>query len=145
MVSWSNGVGISTMRPSKPTATYSRRRSAIISGVPRSGRESEPTLSGVSPLWAIWASQTRSASLGSSRMTIQRLAVRSISAWSRPTASQCSRRTWSSSATCAGVPNAFHMSPYLASVRSVFLRPVPPIITGTRRTGCGLWRRSLKA
>ena len=62
---------------------------------------------------------------------------------SRPTASQC---PWSTSILCcifSTVPIPFHMSAYVATVRSVFFSPEPPIMIGRRFwSGSGWWRRS---
>jgi hypothetical protein len=64
---------------------------------------------------------------------------RSISLSSRPTSSQCCRSTVSCSRTSDGRPKAFQMSAYFATVRSVLVRPLPPIMIGSRFwTGSGL-------
>ena len=68
-----------------------------------------------------------------------------MSAMSRPTAAQCPRTSilWAIRSTG---PIAFHMSAYLATVRSVFFSPLPPIMIGRWGwTGSGWWRRSSNA
>jgi hypothetical protein len=58
--------------------------------------------------------------------------VRAICRSSRPMAAQWARRIVSRSAIRAGSPYAFHMSAYLAVVRSVLRGPEPPIKIGSR-------------
>ena len=64
------------------------------------------------------------------RIVILQPTERSMVAGSRPTAAQCSRRMPSLWASVSGVPKAFQMSAYWATIRSVFFSPLPPTMIG---------------
>ena len=74
---------------------------------------------------------SRSASARSSRMTtVPMPVVRSISAGSRPTVSQCGRRTCLLVPQHSIVPPTLFMSPYFATSLSVTFSPPPPMQIG---------------
>ena len=114
----------------KPWSTYGRSRSAIASAGPRSG--GTPAIASI-PFVAQMDANARRASAGSSRITAGKLTVRSIVAGSRPTAAQCSRRIASRASTSSSVPDVFQASACRATIRRVFLGPLPP--TRMRKRG----------
>ena len=74
--------------------------------------------------------QTRTASASESRIVTLTPSVNSMSAGSRPTSSQCCLSTATLCVTTSSSPMPFHRSAYLATVRSVFFSPPPPIMIG---------------
>ncbi len=145
-VSVSNGAGCSEMTVVKPSSTYGISFSASCSGVPFQNVSSSSTSESGVRLWAMAASQTRTASASESRIVNLTPSVNSMSAMSRPTASQWPRSTSILCAIIGTGPIAFHMSAYLATDRRVFFSPDPPIMIG--RCGCtgrGAWTRSSNA
>ena len=76
------------------------------------------------------AFHTRTASASESRIVSFTPSVNSISLTSRPTSAQCCFRTSTLWAIMSSGPMPFHMSAYLATVRSVFFSPEPPIMIG---------------
>ena len=98
------------MNVRNPRFTYGRIRSAICSGVPFQKVSSSATSAIGVRLWAIAAAQTRSASALVSRIVTLRPNVNSISAMSRPTASQWPRSTSILWVIFSSEPMPFHMS-----------------------------------
>ena len=118
------------MKVRKPSAFRSIIIDATCSGVPTQNVSSSSTSRIGVRLCDICASQARRAASAVSRMIGLQPAVSSISPMSRPTSSQCRRRTSTLWRRTSAVPIAFHMSAYFATVRSVFRSPLPPIRIG---------------